>query len=211
MILDIIVIAVILIVFKIGYKKGFVKSIQKLAALVLTVILMLILKNPAVNFLSQTPLALTISDKISQTVTLPQGGGVDTAEILNLPQFMSSEVNNQISEAGGMINDTVNTSLTSLFITIIAFIGLFVIIRILLAGVFLIINSVTELPLIKGVNKLIGGLLAVVNIMFILCLLLAAVSLFAPADSNLFEQINNTHLVKYFYNYNILLQLFMKV
>lgn len=210
--LDIILIALLLLAFFIGYKKGFVKSVWKIAALILTIVLMLMLKTPTVNYLSGTSLASKINDKISETVSLPQGGGVNIAETLNLPVFLQGEVNDQIAEEqGAAISDTVNSSLTSLFITIIACIGLFIVIRLVLAAVFMIITAVTELPLIKGVNKLIGGLLAAVNILFIVYLLLAVMSLFAPADSKLFEEINNTYLVKYLYNYNILLQLFMKI
>lgn len=212
--LDIILIALLLIAFMVGYKKGFVKSVWKIAALVITIVLVMVLKTPTVNYLSGTSLATQINTKISETVTLPQGGGVNIAESLNLPKFMQSEVNDQINaeqNAQLSINDTVNSSLTSLFITIIACIGLFIIIRLILMAVFTIINGITELPIIKGVNKLVGGLLAAVNILFVIFLALALISMFAPADSELFDAINNTYLVKYFYNYNILLQLFMKL
>lgn len=210
MILDIILIALLVLAFFIGYKKGFVKSVWKITALILTIVLILILKMPAVKFLSGTNLAVTINTKISES--LPQGGGVNIAQTLNLPEFLQGEVDSQITTAQGLpISDTVNSSLTSLFITIIACVGLFIIIRLILAAVFMIITAVTELPLIKGVNKLVGGLLGAVNILFIVYLLLAVMSLFASADNMLFEEINNTQLVKYLYNYNILLQLFMKI
>lgn len=210
MILDIILIALLVLAFFIGYKKGFVKSVWKITALILTIVLILILKAPAVKFLSGTNLAVTINTKISES--LPQGGGVNIAQTLNLPEFLQGEVDSQITTAQGLpISDTVNSSLTSLFITIIACVGLFIIIRLILAAVFMIITAVTELPLIKGVNKLVGGLLGAVNILFIVYLLLAVMSLFASADNMLFEEINNTQLVKYLYNYNILLQLFMKI
>lgn len=214
MALDIVLIALLLIAFTVGYKKGFVKSVWKIAALVITIALVMMLKTPAVNYLSGTSLAETINTKVSETVSLPQGGGVNIAESLNLPKFMQSEVNDQISSDPNTqisINDTVNSSLTSLFITIITCIGLFIIIRLILTAVFMIVSGITELPIIKGVNKLVGGLLAAVNILFIIFLALALVSMFAPADSKLFDAINNTYLVKYFYNYNILLQLFMKL
>lgn len=214
MALDIVLIALLLIAFTVGYKKGFVKSVWKIAALVITIALVMMLKTPAVNYLSGTSLAETINTKVSETVSLPQGGGVNIAESLNLPKFMQSEVNDQISSDPNTqisINDTVNSSLTSLFITIITCTGLFIIIRLILTAVFMIVSGITELPIIKGVNKLVGGLLAAVNTLFIIFLALALVSMFAPADSKLFEAINNTYLVKYFYNYNILLQLFMKL
>ncbi len=213
-VLDIILAALIVISFIIGYKKGFVNSVWKIAALIITIVLVMALKNPAIEILSGTGAAESISEKISETVSIPQGGGVNIAESLNLPEFLQSEVSEQISGASGAVtslNDAVNTSLTGLFITIIVCVGLFIIIRLILAAVHLIINAVTKAPVIKGANKFLGGLLAAVNAVFIAFVLLALVSLFAPADSGLFEMIDNTYVVKYFYNYNILLQLFMKI
>ncbi|MCD8180984.1 MAG: CvpA family protein [Firmicutes bacterium] len=212
--LDIILAAFIVISFIMGFRKGFVKSVWKIAALVITIVLVMALKNPAIEFLSGTSAAESISEKISETVSIPTGGGVNIAESLNLPEFLQSEVSEQINGVSGAVtsvNDTVNTSLTELFIAIIACVGLFIIIRLLLAAVYMIINAVTKAPVIKGANKFLGGLLAAVNAVFIAFVLLALLSLFAPADSGLFEMINNTYVVKYFYNYNILLKLFMKI
>lgn len=213
-ILDIILAALILISFIIGYKKGFVKSVWKIAALAVTIVLVIALKNPAVNFLSQTSIASNINSAISERLSIPQGGGVNIAQSLNLPEFIQGEVNNQIinaENAVSSVNDTAVSSLTVLFITIIACVALFIIIRLVLMAVHMIINGITEAPVIRGVNKFFGGLLAAVNMIFIIFLLLALISLFVPVDSQLFEMIDNTYAVKYFYNYNILLQLFMKI
>ncbi len=211
---DIILAAIILIAFIVGYKKGFVQSIWKIAALVITIVLVIALKNPAINFLSGTNMADSINTKISQTVHLPQGGGVNIAENLNLPEFMREQVEGAIESAGNAINnmnDAVSLSLTGICITIITCIALFIIIRLLLMAARMIIEGVTKAPVIKGTNRFLGGLLAVVNAIFLVFLLLALVSLFAPADSGMFAVIEHSYVVKYLYNYNILLQLFMKI
>ena len=211
---DLLLAALVVVSFIIGYKKGFIKSVWKIAALVITIVLVMALKVPAISFLSGTALASNIHARIAETVSIPQGGGVNIAEVLNLPDFMNNEVNNQINntqEITSSINDTVCASLTNLFITIIACVALFIIIRLLLTATFMIINGVSKAPVINGVNRLAGGILAAVNIIFIVFIILALVSLFAPADSSLFEMIEHTYVVKYLYNYNILLQLFMKI
>ena len=187
--LDIILLAVLVISFVIGYKKGFVKSVWKIVALVVTIVLVLALKTPTVNFLAGSALANNISTKIAENVNIPQGGGVDIAETLNLPEFIQSDMTNQI--------DSTNNAV--------------IIIRLILMAVYMIINGITEAPIIKGVNKFMGGIFATINIIFIIFLLLALVSMFAPAESNLYEMIDKTYAVKYLYNYNILLQLFMKI
>lgn len=213
-ILDIILAALIIISFIAGYKKGFVKSVWKIAALVVTIVLVIALKNPAVDFLSGTSIAGAINEKISKTIHIPPGGGIDAAESLNLPDFLNAQVSDGIENAQGAVasvNDAVAASLTNIAVTIIVCVALFIIIRLILMAVYMIAVGITAAPLIRGVNQFFGGLLAAVNMVFIIFLLLALVSLFAPADSQLFEMIDNTYVVKYLYNYNILLQLFMKI
>lgn len=213
-ILDIILAALIIISFIAGYKKGFVKSVWKIAALVVTIVLVIALKNPAVDFLSGTSIAGAINEKISKTIHIPQGGGIDAAESLNLPDFLNAQVSDGIENAQGAVasvNDAVAASLTNIAVTIIVCVALFIIIRLILMAVYMIAVGITAAPLIRGVNQFFGGLLAAVNMVFIIFLLLSLVSLFAPADSQLFEMIDNTYVVKYLYNYNILLQLFMKI
>ncbi len=213
-ILDIILAALIIISFIAGYKKGFVKSVWKIAALVITIVLVIALKNPAVDFLSGTSIAGAINEKISKTVHIPQGGGINVAENLNLPDFLNAQVSDGIENAQGAVasvNDAVAASLTNIAVTIIVCVALFIIIRLILMVVYMIAVGITAAPLIRGVNQFFGGLLASVNMVFIIFLLLALVSLFAPADSQMYEMINNTYVVKYLYNYNILLQLFMKI
>ena len=70
-----------------------------LIALVVTIVLVLALKTPTVNFLAGSALANNISTKIAENVNIPQGGGVDIAETLNLPEFIQSDMTNQIDIA----------------------------------------------------------------------------------------------------------------
>ena len=213
-VLDIILAGLIIVAFMVGYRKGFVKSVWKIAALVITIILVMILKNPTAEFLTGTSFADTLHTKISESVSVPYGGGVNISDALNLPEFLKPQVSSGIENAGNVItsvNETTANMLTSVFIKIIAGAGLFIVIRLILMAAYMIINGVAKLPVIKGVNKTAGGLLGVINIVFIVFLLLSLVSLFASADSGLFEMINSTYVVKYLYNYNILLQIFMKI
>lgn len=213
-ILDILLLIAVIAAFVRGCRKGFVKPVRSVLALVITIVLVIVLKNPVLEFLSGTDMAQNISARISDTVHIPQGGGVNIAQSLNLPEAVQETVAGSISSvdtAVSSINDTVSSSLTGLFMTIIVCIGLFIIIRLLLMVVFLIIDAAAKLPVIKGTNKLLGGVLGVVNIVFLVLVLLAVFSLFAPADSAMYDAINSTYAVKYFYNYNILLQLFMKI
>ncbi len=213
-ILDIILLTLLVISFIIGYKRGFIKSIWKITALVITIVLVMALKTPAENMLKGTQMAEGIHNSISEKVRIPQGGGVNIAETLNLPEFMQSAVNTRLNGEEGVVtslNLTAAQVITGISITIIACVGLFVIIRLILMAAYIIISGTAKLPVIRGVNKFIGGIFGAVNMVFIIFLLLAIVSLYASADNKLFEMINDSYIVKYFYNYNILLKLFMRI
>ena len=214
LILDIILAALLIIAYIAGRKKGLLKSIWKIAALAVTIILVLLLKDPAVDFVSGTRAASDIYSSISDKITIPSGGGVNITESLHLPEFMQSQINEGLTGAqntASQVTDTAAISLTQIVILIGVCIALFIIIRLILMAVFHILNGLTKAPGIKSVNRFAGGVLSVINMIFIIFLALALFTLFAPADSFLYEAINKSHIVKYFYNYNILLQLFMKI
>ena len=88
--------------------------------------------------------------------------------------------------------------------------ALFILIRLALMVVFRIVDSATKLPLIKGANKLLGGLLGMVNVIFIVLLALAIFTMLAPTDNIVYEAIDKSYIVKFLYNNNILLKLFMR-
>ena len=211
---DIIFVLILIVAFIFGYKKGLVKSVWKLAALAITILLVMAFKQPAIDYAMQTDAARRVGEWVSQNVALPQGGGVNIAQNLNLPDFLQTgtvESAKTIDSAASAVNNAAASWLTGLIINIAVCILLFIVIRLLLMAAFMIVNTISKAPLINGANKFLGGVLAVVNIIFIVFLALAMFTMFAPADSGLYDVINKSYLVKYLYNYNILLQIFMKV
>ena len=213
LILDIILVALLIMAYIMGRKKGFVKSVWKIAALAITVMSVIFLKDPAVEFVSGTKAAADIYETISAKIALPPGGGVNIAESLHLPAFMQPQIDAGLEaaqSAATAVNDAAAYSLTRIIILIAVCIALFVLIRLLLMGVYYILNGLTKAPVLKSVNRFAGGLLSIVNMAFIVFLALALFTIFAPADSFLYDAIEKSYIVKYFYNYNILLQLFMR-
>lgn len=213
LILDIILAALLIFAYIYGRSKGLLKSIWKIAALALTVILVIVLKNPAVEFVTGTRASSDIYQSISAKIRLPQGGGVNITESLHLPEFMQPQIDagmETAQNAATAVNDAAALSLTKIVILIGVCIALFIIIRLLLMAVYMILSALTKAPVIKGANRFAGGLLSVVNMAFIIFLALSLFTMFAPRGSFLYGAIDKSYLVKYFYNYNILLQLFMR-
>lgn len=210
---DIVFIAILILAYLYGHNRGLVKSVWKIAALVITILLVMLLKNPAAEFISHTKLAGSLESSLSSVITVPPGGGVNIAETLNLPEFMQSEIEvaaDASANTAEAIKNAAAKSLADAIIVIGVCIALFVLIRLALMAAFLIVNAVTKLPLVKGANKFLGGLLGAVNILFIALLALAVLTMFAPSDNVLYDVIDKSYIVKYLYNNNILLKLFMR-
>lgn len=210
---DIILVAILIAAFVYWRNKGLVKSVWKIAALIITIVLVLLLKNPATDFISHTKLAENLNNSISGMITIPPGGGVNITERLNLPEFMQTGIDigaESGKNAAEAINNAAALTLTDTIIAIGVCISLFILIRLALTAAFLVVNTCTKLPVIRGANKLLGGILGMINVVFIIFLALALFTIFAPSDNNLYNIIDKSHLVKYFYNNNILLRLFMQ-
>lgn len=220
MILDLIVIGMIVLAFVISAKKGLVKSVWKIAALIITIALVMALKTPAVNFLAGTNVSDMIYDTISERLTSdgeseftePESTaeGEDNTKT-NIPQYIITEITKSADteEMYGIINrgtDILAQKLTLWALQIIAVVGLFILIRVLLMALFIIVDAISKLPLIGQANALLGGLLGAVNMLAVIYIACALLSLFA-AESEICRLINQSYIVKYFYNYNILLQL----
>lgn len=224
MVLDIIAAAIILISFTISMRKGLVKSVWKMTALIATIVLVIALKTPTVNYLAGTPIADNLYNSVSESLHIEienpdKGEKNEEEETHAIPDYIMKEMMKSVNsdELYNNLNGTVNKStnelarrLTMLMLKIIAVIGLFIIIRLILWFAFVILNSIAKLPLISQTNGILGGVLGIINALAIICILLAIVSV-VPEEHEIHSMIEQSYLVKYLYNYNILLQLIMKI
>ena len=95
---------------------------------------------------------------------------------------------------------------------IIALILLYIAIRLFLFVLFKILSLIFELPLLKSLNKIAGAAIGVVNALFAVYLITAVLGLFLSGDVALTvqEAISKTYITKYFYENNLLLNIFIK-
>ncbi len=214
MILDIIVIGLVVLSFIISAKKGLVRSVWKIAALVITIVLVMVLKTPSVEFLAKTNVADTIYDFISERMTVDteslNGNELTVESNIGIPQIIASNITKSAGESINRGTDALTRQLTVFALNIIASVGLFIVIRVGLMIAFQILDGASRLPVINQANALLGGVLGAINMLALIYIACALLSLFA-ADNEVTGLINQSTIVKYFYNYNILLQLILKV
>lgn len=216
-IIDIIAAALIIAAFAAGAGKGLVKSVWRVAAWLITAVLTFMLVQPAADFLSGTEAAAKINEAVYNDVLqkLPVSGTGDDNTVSSktgIPKFLLGglDIENIKSNAVPEAAAELSRNITQIAIKIIACIALFIILRLILAALFKILDAASKLPVINSANKLLGGLLGVINILFVIYIVCALVSLFA-ANESVTDVINSSYIVKYFYNNNILLQLVLRI
>lgn len=213
LVIDIISVILIVVSFVRGSMKGFIKSVWRLAAWVITAVLTFSLLTPAYEFALNLPASEKLNTQVHQYLDerLTNGNEQEAVMITGLPEFLgeSIDLGQLTSEAAQNFDNAVSDfakNITNIIIKIAVFILLFLIIRILLWLVFNVLNVASKLPVIKGANKLLGGIAGVLGTMFVIYLVCAFISFFA-SNAGVIEVINSSYIVKYFYNNNILLQL----
>lgn len=231
-VIDIFAIAIILFGVARGRKKGLVKSLQRIASWIITILLVFLLSDTAVNIMSQTPVADKVYDSVHSQVSEKAAGldlsALDNADNANefisratgMPQVLvphvfgnikTEEIKNSVNESVENAAASIAKTVSELLIKIIANLLLFILIKIAITIFFSVLNGVTSLPVLKGINGFLGMLFGFVNIMFIIYLVCALLYIILPVNSGIYSAINGTYLVRYLYNHNILLQLFMKM
>ena len=88
-----------------------------------------------------------------------------------------------------------------------SYVILVVAIRLLLSVVFVVVDLITLLPIISGANKLTGAIIGVANALIIITIILSVIAVMGM--NNIALSIQNSVIVKYLYNNNILLNLFI--
>ena len=114
-----------------------------------------------------------------------------------------------MSEIKNNVMEVITDSLTLLIMRIIALILLFILVRIFVFLAVKILESLFGLPGLKTINKTLGAVIGIVNALLVIYIICGAVSLFTPTDklAVISETLNQTVLLGYLYNHNLLLGL----
>lgn len=230
-VLDLILTAFVLASVIIGASRGLVKSVWKIAALVITIVIVMILKMPFTSMLAQTDTADRLYKDISARVTptvsqnlydgeLSFSQQSEIAKTLNLPAIVINRVlsdHDAQAAAEGTYTaveraaDNIARSITMMILGFVAAVVLFVFVKLVLFILYHVLDAFTKLPLVHATNHMLGAAIGLVTSLAAVWAVLALISFIATDNSDVYAMIEQTYVVKYFYNYNILLNLFMKI
>lgn len=219
-IFDLIVVTVFVICVAGGMRKGLVKSVYRICSFALAIILSIVLIQPFSKLLSSTPIAESVRSGITNSIE-NAGEGVtagidDTLSNLHLPRFLQDDISTDYlinsaenADQGFSVSEWVADALTNKIIGALAAIILFIGIKLLLSLIFHMLDALFNLPVLHGVNKMLGAVLGLVNgaiIIYGLCAVLTLISA-NEAMTPIMTSIEKSLITRCFYEYNILLNL----
>ena len=200
---DIVVSVIIVAAYVIGSRRGLVKTVWNAVSWIAAVAAVFLLIQPAVEVVQKTPVADNLNAKIYTMMQEKPEESIQRESAM--PKFMTE--NTDIIDS---ISEKTAEDITALVLKIAVGLSLFIIIKLVLLILFAVINAISRLPFVNSTNKLLGGLLGVVNIMFVIYALCAAITLMTD-NEEIFGIINSSYVIKYFYDNNILMQLMLRI
>lgn len=216
-ILDLVIIGIIVLSTFLGYKQGLIKVAFKIVSFFIAVVITLILYKPVTNIIiNNTTWDETIENVIYEklSATKIEQGEKITKEDTDLPgivvNYINDGITNTVGQAQENIARVISKELTQSIIQIIVLAVTFIVTRILLIFAKVILEAVSELPIVKQFNEMGGIIYGILRAAIIIFAILALASFILPMVNQMaiLEWINSSILTKFLYNHNIILMLF---
>lgn len=227
-ILDVILIGIIVFIVIISAKKGFISGTKSILSLVITVILLSSLQGSMLDSLQKTAFGEGVRKTVTKNVekvykTEKFSADADTTDTeqalvicnaMSLPAFWADSLEDEIvsfSEIQKNVMEVITDAITQMIMRIVAFVLLLIMVRVFAFLAIMLLETLFHLPILKTINRSLGAIIGIFNALLIIYIICGVVGAFVPADqiSSVTEVMDNTILVKHFYNNNLLLTLFI--
>ena len=206
---DLIVILVLIGCIYIGYKRGLTQSLIRILSFAIAVCIAFMLFKPVSNIvIDSTNFDENIQTTIAEVFEKEDSNNEKQAETSPILEHVSNEVEKATAEKKHEIVRTSAEKLSRNIISILVFIALFLIARIVLNFVKALANLLTKLPLLKQCDKIGGVVYGAAEGLLIIFITLALITLISTIVNRyeILEIINKSYITKYLNDYNILLK-----
>lgn len=218
--LFIVVCAILILSTASGYFKGFIKLSVSLVSLIVTVFVVQMATPHVSRFLKEaTPLYTTIQKMVEETMhieelpeeEIPVSDQTNIIQDFSLPDILKGaliENNNseiyQILEVG-QFKDYVSNYITHNILNTVSYILTFIFIYMVFGIAIFGLDIVSRLPGIRGLNKLAGGLLGLVEGLIFIWLACLVLTAFAGTDwgQDFFKMIESSKFLTLLYEHNL--------
>lgn len=225
---DIILIAVMLWCIVATAKKGFLGACKNIVSVLLTLVLMSTMHPVIMGYLQDSEIGNRVKVVVAENVTktyekeeIPQDTdtsdtekSVEICKSLGLPDFLSKSIEKnlvEMSEIRNNVLEVITDSLSLLILKILALLIMFLLVKVFVFLGIKILESLFKLPVLRTVNKGLGGAVGVINALLIVYLACGLVNLVVPMDKmpQVQQVVDSTLILKNFYNNNILFSFMM--
>lgn len=216
-----VVLAFLAVMVIIGLKNGFVKMVFSIVSLIATIILTIIIGPHVATYLKENT---SVYETVQQKTCLfienalikmeDEAGESKKIEDLPLPDVIKDKLlennNEETYELFGAesLGEYISEYVSNVVVKAIAFCGTFIVILIAIKLVVYLLDLISKLPLLNGVNKTLGAALGFVEGMIILWLLCLVVTAGAGSEwgQNMLAMINESEFLSFIYNNNYLMR-----
>ena len=224
----IIIIVAAILLFLNGYRRGFIKEIVSTVFIFLAIAIVGFINPHIDRFLREnTPVYKSIektctdiisgqTGQLGEQVSLSVNQQMGILEKLNLPDVIKNlikENNNAETYNNLGVNDFVgyiSAYLANLIMKGISFLISFLLATILIRTASFVLNIFAKLPVINGVNRLLGGFLGLVKLLIFVWIAMVVVLILCNTEPGkmLLEMINSDKVLTWMYNHNLIARIF---
>ena len=208
-IFDIAIVLIFLINIYICYEKGLVKLAIGLVAVLVSIALAMVFYKPISSLIiKNTQIDENIKNAIIENFTTESEE--NTEENDNVLKYIEKYVDNAVNKTRNEIVTEAACTISIKIINVGAMIGIFIIARIALLVITLVANLITDLPILKQFNEVGGILYGLVKALLIVYIILAIIFfiVFITGNATISDAIAHSYITKFFYNNNLLLNIF---
>ena len=220
-IIDLIIVAIFALFIMMGCKKGLTGSLIKLLSFAIALILAFILYKPVASIVTNNT---QIDENIEQAIVSTFNGKTENEQEpqdnkdeesginKTILDNINKEIENATSEAKDQIVDNTAKSLTTTIINVGSGICVFIVARFILFIIGIFANQITNLPILKQIDKLGGIAYGAVEALVIIYLILAIISFTAVInpDNGIVSAILKSSIGSMLYNNNLILKFLFK-
>ena len=189
-IIDVVAIVFLLIAVITGISKGFAKQLLSLLGLVASIVVAVLLCTKVATFVTENMPGLyaSVEGFVAKTLNIPTSAA-QTREALevamagsSVPAFLHEAIISSIVESGFQVK--LLAKVTGWFLTVISFLFLLIVSRIVFGIIKKVIYKFVSLPVIRTVDKLLGAIFSLIKCTLLITIILLILSIFMGAGVN---------------------------
>ena len=212
---DVFIIAILVLSIFMGYKKGLINLIFSLCAFIIAMILTWILYTPVTNFVIDN----TDFDENIENFIIEKGINTNEEETEdntqskeNINTYIEKYVQKSVKDVKDKTIENTADIISKKMVSIVVAIVLFIVLRLILILLKFVLQGLSELPIIKQLNKTGGVIYGIIRGVFIIYVVLAIIFFIISVNNSevLTNMIDSSMISKYLYTNNIILNIFFR-